>query len=94
MKTSRTLSNLKPFALVLAGAMLGGLFSDMLRASPAMAQSRELPPEKILNSAENTKRIADGIAQLNERLGRIESTLNTGLKVKVTEMPATAKDGK
>ncbi len=94
MKTSRTISNFKPFALVLAGALLGGLASDMLRASPAMAQSKDLPPEKILNSAENTKRMADGIAQMNERLGRIESALNAGLKVKVTEMPAMAKDGK
>ncbi|HMN39586.1 MAG TPA: hypothetical protein PKE29_01995 [Phycisphaerales bacterium] len=94
MKASRTLNTLKPIALVLAGAMLGGFFSDMLRASPALAQSRDLPPEKILNSAEWTKRTADSVAQANERLGRIEAMLSAGIKVKVTEMPAMPKDGK
>jgi hypothetical protein len=65
----------------------------MLRPAAALAQDgKSLPPEKILNSAENTKRMADGIAQMNERLGRIEATLNGGLKVKVTEMPAMPKD--
>jgi hypothetical protein len=94
MNASRTIRNFKPLALVLAGVLLGGLFSGMLRPSPALAQSKDLPPEKILNSAENTKRIADGISQMNDRLGRIEAALNSGLKVKVTEMPAVAKDGK
>jgi hypothetical protein len=88
---SRTLmSSFKPAGLVLAGAIAGSMFSEMLRPSNAMAQDRPLAPEKVLNSAEQTMRIANGMQQVNEKLTRIESMLNAGIKVKVTEMPASS----
>lgn len=91
---SRTMfDTLKPAALVLAGAVAGSMFSELLRPANAHAQDK-LPPEKVMNSAEQTVRIANGMQQVNERLIRIESMLATGIKVKVTEMPASStKDG-
>ena len=92
---SRTmLDTLKPAALVLAGVVAGSMFSGFLRPANALAQDKPLPPEKVMNSAEQTVRIANGIQQVNERLTRIEAMLTTGIKVKVTEMPASSsKDG-
>jgi hypothetical protein len=93
---SRTMINtLKPAALVLAGVVAGSMFSELLRPASALAQdSKTLPPEKVLNSAEQTMKMANGIAQINDKLTKLQSTLDGGLKVKVTEMPAAGKDSK
>ncbi len=86
--TRSKLSTFKPLGLVLVGVVAGTLFAEMLRPAAAFAQDgKQLPPEKILNSGELSKQIIAAINQVNDRLGRVESTLNAGLKVKVTEMP-------
>ena len=83
---------LKPVALVLAGVLAGAVYSDALRPAAALAQDGKIPPEKLLNSADQFRYMVTGINQTNERLARIENLLSTGVKVKVTEMPAQPKD--
>lgn len=94
--TPRTsFSALKPAALILAGLLAGSLFSEMLRPAAAIAQTKgdTIPPENLLNAAEQRKQLNTAINQVNERLNRIEGMLSTGIKVKVTEMPpVTMKD--
>jgi len=92
--TRRNLSSLKPYALVLAGVAAGSLFSGMLRPGEVLAQNRSgnsddktLPPETVLNAADQRKQIIAPLVQINDRLTRIETMLNAGIKVKVTEMP-------
>ena len=79
----------KPAVLVLAGVVCGVAFSELARPGLALADQpdKSLPPDKILNSAEYTRQMATALGQINDRLGRIESALTTGVKVKVTEMP-------
>ena len=78
---------LRPIALVLAGLLSGAFFADMLRPAAAFGQDAKIPPEKLLNSADQFRYMVAGINQTNERLTRIENLLSTGVKVKVTEMP-------
>jgi len=80
----------KPAALIFAGVVCGAMFSELLRPGLALAQpGKDLPPDKVLNAADRQQQMAASLSQINDRLGRIESLLTTGDKVKVTEMPAT-----
>ena len=88
----KSLASLKPVALVMVGAIAGSMFGELLRPAAALAQPGDkLPPDKVLNSADRQQQMAASLGQINDRLGRIESTLNGGLKVKVTEMPTKEK---
>jgi len=79
---------IKPVALVFAGIVAGALFSELMHPAAAMAQDGKLPPDKILNSAEWTKQMNTNLQQINDRIVHLEATINSGIKVKVTEMPA------
>jgi hypothetical protein len=91
MNLSRAnLARLTPLALVLAGVVAGSIFSELLRPTTALAQDKggqSLPPDTVLNAAEQRKQLIVPLNQLNERLARIEGMLGAGIKVKVTEMP-------
>ncbi len=94
MQTRRSyVSAAKPAALVLLGMIVGSIcFSDFFRPSSALAQDK-VAPESLLNAAEQRKQINLNLVQIQDRLGRIEAQLKTGISVKVTEMPpVTMKD--
>ncbi len=80
---------LTPLALVLAGAIGGSLFSDLLRPAAALAQ-----PEKgdMTNALEQRKTMIEKLTSINDRMTKLESVLSSGIKVKVTEMPPVPKD--
>ena len=78
---------LAPGALVLAGLTLGVLVSPMLSARPAAADPPRNTNEPPFNSTEDRKQIIFQLTDMNQRLGRMEAKLNSGVSVKVTEMP-------
>lgn len=59
--------------------------------SAAFAQPQR-PGDQPFNNNELTRRTAEGVTQMSEKLTRIEALLNKGISVKVTEMPAAPKD--
>ena len=59
---------------------------DVLGTS-ALAQSGQPDAGGIISAAEQRKQIIAELRTMNSRLERIESKLNSGLSVKVTEMP-------
>lgn len=78
-----------PSAVLVAGVAIGSMFSDALRPSAAMAQDTPRGQlESPFNATEQRKQIIAQLTQMNERLTRMETKLNTGISVKVTEMPA------
>ncbi len=87
------LSAATPAALVVLGMVVGSIwFSDFFRPSSALAQDK-IAPENTLNAAEQRKQINLNLVQIQDRLGRIEAQLKSGISVKVTEMPpVTMKD--
>ena len=77
-----------PGAVLVAGIAIGSVFSDALR--PNAAQAQDTPRgqlESPFNATEQRKQIIAQLTQMNERLTRMETKLNTGISVKVTEMP-------
>lgn len=77
-----------PGAVLVAGITLGSVFSDALRPAAAMAQDNPRGQlESPFNATEQRKQIIAQLTQMNERLTRMEAKLNTGISVKVTEMP-------
>lgn len=77
-------------AAVFGGVLLGAHFADGVKPESAMAQSSrrdggDVPPP--FNAAGDRKALIDQLTELNTRMGRIEAKLNSGLSVKVTEMP-------
>jgi hypothetical protein len=77
-------------AAVFAGVLLGAHFADDVRPESALAQPVKsggdgAPPP--FNSAGDRKVLIDQLTEVNARLGRIEAKLNSGINVKVTEMP-------
>lgn len=75
---------LSPAVLVLAGVACGAVFSDALRPAAALAQQGG---ESMTNALEQRKQMIAQLSSISDRLTRIENALNTGIKVKVTEMP-------
>ena len=59
---------------------------DVLGTS-ALAQSGQPDAGGIISTAEQRKQIIAELRTMNSRLERIESKLNSGLSVKVTDMP-------
>lgn len=95
MTPRKSFTVFKPAALVLAGVLAGTVFAETFRPAAALAQDgKTLPPERVLNSAAMTQQIAESMRQVNERLARIEASLNGGLKVRVVEMPASKDTSK
>ena len=80
---------LTPLALVLAGAIGGSLFSELLHPAAALAQ-----PDKgdMTSSLEQRKVMIEKLTSMNDRMAKIEAALSSGIKVKVTEMPPVAKE--
>jgi len=81
----KSLAALTPAALVLAGVLAGSLFSDALRPAAALAQEKG---DSMTNALEQRKVMIDKLTSINDRMTKIESALSSGIKVKVTEMPA------
>lgn len=80
----------RPAALVIGGAVLGSPFlSWLFSPSNVLAQPEKISPENTLNAAEQRKTMNTNLVAINDRLGRIEAQLKTGISVKVTEMPAS-----
>jgi hypothetical protein len=80
-------------ALVFAGVLAGAHFSDALRPESANAQPQQDQFKSPFNSAEDRKLLIDQLKEVNQRMGRLEAQLKSGISVKVTEMPAQ-KDSK
>ncbi|MCC6323041.1 MAG: hypothetical protein IT438_16575 [Phycisphaerales bacterium] len=81
-------------AAVFAGVLVGAHFADGVRPEEAMAQQpREDKTPPPFNSAGDRKVLIEQLTELNTKLARIEAKFNTGINVKVTEMPAM-KEGK
>lgn len=93
---SKYLRTFTPAALVLAGALIGSALSPMFAPAPAAAARPD--PEKgdtisPFNAGDQRRQMITQLTEMNQRLGRLESKINSGLTVKVTEMPAvTVKD--
>ncbi|MBY0310871.1 MAG: hypothetical protein K2W85_02255 [Phycisphaerales bacterium] len=87
--SSKPFRKFAPAVLVVAGVVAGAFVSEMIRATPALAQQdgKLLPPGEALNAGEQRRQQTVLLQQLSDRLTRIESTLAAGIKVKVTEMP-------
>lgn len=89
----RSLARLLPGAGVVAALLLAASAgSQAFGPSVASAQPSDdsvqagrTPP---FNSAAERQAMISLLTQINERMARIETKLNTGLSVKVTEMPA------
>ena len=78
----------RPAALVIGGMLIGStFFSGLFKPSEVIAQDK-VQPENILNAAEQRKTMNANLVAINDRLGRIEAQLKTGISVKVTEMLA------
>lgn len=75
-----------PAAVLSIGVCLGVMLGDGLgvRTAGAQQQSGESP----FNATEQRKQIIEQLKQVNDRLAKVETKLNTGISVKVTEMPA------
>lgn len=85
---NRTNTWAKPAAILFAGIAAGAIFSDAFR--PAAAVAQDIPRgqlESPFNATEQRKQMIAQLVQMNERLTRVETKLNTGISVKVTEMP-------
>lgn len=91
----RNLSKSSFAAAVFAGGLVVGTVApQFFAAQPVSAQSASESP---FNSAEQRKQMIQQLTQINERLTKIETKLNSGISVKVTEMPPVImkdKDGK
>src|SRR5205085_2061915 len=82
-------------AAVFAGVLVGVHFADDARPGAALAQPVKsgdpvVPPP--FNSAGDRKLLIDQLTELNTKMARIEAKLNSGISVKVTEMPAQPKE--
>lgn len=82
-------SALLPAAAVFAGLLAVSHLSDSGAATPATANAA-YQPETPFNAAQQRKEQLEQLKLLNEKMARIESKLDRGISVKVTEMPATA----
>lgn len=83
--TRNLAKRLSPAVLVLAGVACGAIFSDAMRPSTALAQ--QASGDGMTNALEQRKQMITQLNNISDRLTRIENALNTGIKVKVTEMP-------
>lgn len=74
---------------VVAVLLVLNLVVALTGAGPAsaMAQTERTPPGELFNSGEQRKRMIEQLSQINERLGRIESRMEKGFNVKVTDLP-------
>lgn len=90
--TNRNFKKLAPIALILAGVVLGTLGGELTKLRSAYADNRQQQgdqpaPESILNAGEQRKQLNDKMVEVIAHLNKIEAKLNTGISVKVTEMP-------
>lgn len=87
---------LTPAAILGAGIVLGTVFADAIRPAAAFAQQggtpTTAPPWNAQQDRQENIRL---LTSINDRLTKIETKLNSGISVKVTEMPAVVvKDNK
>jgi len=87
--TPNRYSALLPAAAVFAGLLTVSHLSDSYAVSPATATAAP-QPETPFNAAQQRKEQLEQLKQINERMARIETKLDKGINVKVTEMPAAA----
>lgn len=92
LASTRSLRSFAPAALVLSGVLIGALMTPMLAPSPASAQDRgdktASDGPSPFNSGDQRRQMIAQLTEMNSRLTKIEAKLNSGLSVKVTEMPA------
>lgn len=65
---------------------------SILPAAAAQPTGPEGPDTGLISAAEQRKVMIAELRRLSVRMERIEAKLNSGLSVKVTEMPAMKKD--
>ncbi len=87
MRTTKRYSALVPAAAVFVGMLVVSQLGDSNVAGPATANAA-YQPETPFNAAQQRKEQLEQLKLINERLARIESKLERGINVKVTEMPA------
>jgi len=88
MRKSFKLSHLTAAAALLVGVFAGSQMGSL--AAPPAANAAGEPPDSLspFNSGEQRRQMILQLTEMNQRLTRIEAKLNSGLSVKVTEMPA------
>ncbi len=62
-------------------------------AGPGAAHAGAEPPNVPFNASAQRKAMLDQLKVMNQRLATLESRLESGIKVKVTEMPAVKVEG-
>lgn len=80
---------LTPAALVMAGIAVGTFCTDALRPSAALAQSGGTPVTSTppFDAARQREMNVQMLTEIRDRVAKIETKLNAGISVKVTEMP-------
>lgn len=78
-------SILLPAALVGAGLLVGGVFSEAVR--PSFASAQQTVTEPPFNATEQRKQMIEQLRSLNDKVSAMQARLDKGLSVKVTEMP-------
>lgn len=89
MRNAKRYSALVPAAAVFAGLLVVSQWGDSGAGGPATANAA-YQPETPFNATQQRKEQLEQLKLMNERLARIESKLDRGINVKVTEMPASA----
>lgn len=85
MRNAKRFTALLPAAAAFAGLLAASHFGDAFAPSQASAYQ---PGETPFNATAQRKEMIEQLKMLNERMTRIESKLDRGVNVKVTEMPA------
>jgi hypothetical protein len=73
--------------LAIIGVLALALIARAPGAGAAWAQPGQPTNDPPFNAAEQRKQMLIALQQMNTRMQAIENKLNTGLNVKVTEMP-------
>jgi len=93
MRNAKRYSSLVPAAAVFVGMLLISQWGDSGAAGPSTANAA-FQTEPPFNAGQQRKETIDQLKRLNERLAAIESKLDRGINVKVTEMPAGSMPAK
>ncbi len=91
MRNRKPITTLVPVAAAFACLLAASHFGDALAPSRASAFQ---PGDSPFNATAQRRDMLEQLRQMNERLTRIESKLERGINVKVTEMPPVTVQSK
>ncbi len=76
--------------IIAVGQQQGGLATSAQAQPQTFAQAPDEPTTGMVGAADQRKQMINELKSISGRLDRIESALNRGISVKVTELPAGA----